>query len=348
MVDFDRGFSASYYANFVDPASWLDMIDDSENRRLNITGGAIKRVTTDLRESADVNCTHYTDKRERLIRVWLDTIQGSDLGHTALFTGYSTSPGRDFDGTYEANTLQCYSVLKPAQDMLLPRGYYAPVDVDGTILVRNLLKCTGAPIEIVSESSELDDKRRRLRQVIIAESGETHLTMADRVLDAMNWRLLIDGYGRITICPYSDTPVASYDSISRDILLPTIKVEYDWYDVPNVVRAIFNNESSEARDENPDSPFSIVSRGREVWYEESNVVLNDNESLNDYAIRRLKELQRVSTSISYDRRYDPNVRPSDAIDLNFPRQDISGKYLVTSQTIDLGYGATTSEEVINV
>ncbi len=343
-MDWDKGYSARYYVTFVDPASWMDMVDDSDNKILNITGGAIKRVTTDLRESADINCTHYSDKRERLIRVWLDIMQESDRSHTPLFTGYSVSPARNFDGVYETNTLQCYSVLKPAQDILLPRGYYAPIDVDGTVLIRSLLRCTNAPIN----TAGVTDKNKFLKRAIIAESGETNLSMADRIIDAMSWRLRITGYGEIDISSYDPLPVASYDPIARDILTPTIKVEYDWYDVPNVLRAVFSNDSSEARDEDPASPFSIPTRGREVWYEDTNVALNDKESLKDYAKRRLKELQRVSTTISYDRRYDPNVRPTDVVALNFPRQDISGNYLVTSQSIDLGYSATTSEEVINV
>ena len=129
---------------------------------------------------------------------------------------------------------------------------------------------------------------------------------------------------------------------------PSIAVEYDWYSCPNVFRAVQDDLSAVARDDDPDSPLSTVSRGREIWAEETSCDFNTGESIAEYAVRRLKELQSIAVTASYERRYHPDVLAGDVIRLRYPAQGLDGLYKVTSQSIELGYGAKTSEEVKGV
>ena len=69
---------------------------------------------------------------------------------------------------------------------------------------------------------------------------------------------------------------------------------------------------------------------------------------NLYAKRRLKEEQMPSRTISYDRRYVPDIFPGDLIRLNYPEEKISGTFEIRSQNITLGFAGKTSEEVIEV
>lgn len=338
-MDWRKGYSARYYVTLVDPDSWGD------TARFEITGGSIKNELSSLRTSADLDCVNYHEDREQLIRVWLDTRQGSSGGsHIPLFTGYTTSPNRKINGNREEQTLQCYSALLPADDILLDRGWYAPIYSDGVTLVQSLLSCTDAPMEVSDDT----DAKRILNQSIIAESGETRLSMAEKILTVINWRMIVDGYGRLFIKPYSDTPVLTLSANDNDIVEPSITVENDWFACPNVFRAIMDDNVAIARDIDSDTPVSIQGRGREVWYEESDCVLNDGENLQDYANRRLKEIQRVSTTISYDRRFWPEIYPTDVLRLLYPYQQIEGNFYITSQSITLGKGVRVSEEVIQI
>lgn len=338
-MDWRRGFTAEYYATYVDSSTWRD------GDRFEIIEGTVKRENSNLLNSADVKCKNFDGTSEKLIRIWLDTRQdGEDAGHIPLFTGYTSSPDRDINGVVEYRTLQCYSVLLPASDILLPRGWYAPLGIDGTIMIESLLKCTKAPIDI----SPAEDENRSLKQAIIAEDNETNLSMVNKILTAMNWRMRIDGYGRIYIEPYILDPIAEFSAVDNDVIETSVSVTYDWFSCPNVLRAVMDNEVATARDEDSDTPMSINNRGREVWYEETDVVLNDHETLQEYANRRLKELQSVSTQISYTRRFHPDIYPLDAISINYPRQNLVGNYYVTSQSITLGFGAKTSEEVLAI
>ena len=76
--------------------------------------------------------------------------------------------------------------------------------------------------------------------------------------------------------------------------------------------------------------------------------MNHGENIEYYAKRKLAELQEVATKVSYTRSYSPFIQVSDTILLNYPEGDFSGKFYVVSQSIDLGYDAKTSEEVIKL
>lgn len=330
-MDWSKGYSASCYVKTVDPDSWRDV------DKLDIYGGSIKRSEGDLAEAASLDFTNYDQVAERWIRVWMDVRQGGNSGHVALFTGLATSPGRDINGRMSTSSVDCYSVLKPAQDVLLPRGWYAPAGAEGAALVAMLLDVTPAP-KIIEEGSPA------LTAPYIAEEGESNLTMARKLLEAINWRIRINGDGRIHIEPKASQPVVTFDNIEYDAVEPELKIGYDWYACPNVFRAIQGDSSAVAVDDDPTSIFSTASRGREIWMEENDVNLTNAESLQAYAQRRLKEEQNVVYSANYDRRFHPDVNVGDLIRLQYPEQNITGIFRVTSQSIDLESGGRTSEE----
>ena len=169
--------------------------------------------------------------------------------------------------------------------------------------------------------------------------------MLEKLLFLMNWRLTIFGDGSINIGPYSKEESQLFDSLGNDILEPSLSVERDWYNCPNVLRAVTDYDEYIEYDRSGNL-WSIEERGREVWAEDTNCDLTDGESLELYAKRRLAELQEISEKVSYTRAFNPYVMVDDLVRLNYPAQGLSGLYLVTSQKIDIGYSARTSEEVI--
>ena len=334
-MDWNLGYSATYYGMFVDANTWRD------TERIEITGGSIKRADDDLRCSASFDCQRYDHGSERWVRLYLDAKQGEGSVRIPLFTGLATSPSESFNGNMVENTVECYSVLKPAEDVLLDRGWYAPAEVSGTELIRSLLRVIPAPI--VAE-----DGAPALTEAIIAEDGESNLSMTAKILTAIGWRIRIDGDGTVHLLPKATEPVATYDPLSNDGIEPSIDVERDWFECPNVFRAVSDDISAVVRDDSEKSPLSTVNRGREVWLEETSCDLNDGESVAEYALRRLKEEQKVAETAKYSRRFNPNVQVSDIVRLHYPAQGLDGLYEVTSQSIDLGHGARTSEEVVKI
>lgn len=331
-MDWDKGFSAEYYVRRIDPQSWRDL------ERLEIISGSVTREAEDLRESATFEVKNYDRSAERWVRIYLDAKQGEESAHVPLFTGLATSPGDELDGVIRTNTITCYSVLKPAADVLLERGWYAPAGMDGGIILRQLLAVTPAPLQVAEDAPTL-------AQAVIAEDGESNLSMVDKVLTAMDWRLRISGDGTIWAGPKSDEASAIFDPLEHDSIEPEIELEFDWYAAPNVFRAVSGDLVGVARDDDRRSPLSTVNRGREVWLEESGVDLASGETIAEYALRRLREEQTIATTADYTRRFRPDVMVGDKVDLRYPEQGLVGLYQVTAQTIELGYGAKTSESV---
>ena len=329
-----EGFTAAYYLTIVDPKSWRDM------GRIEITGGSIERSEASLMESADVDTTELPEGGEAWVRIWLDADQGG-TEHVPLFTGLTSAPARDINGKRESYKVECYSVLKPVDDILVDRGYYIPAEVAAPQAAARLLRSGVAPVEVGAVADP-----PHLTEAVVAEKGETKLTLAVKVLEAIGWRIRIDGYGRIYVEPKTESSVTMFDANDNDVIEPKVTDEYDWYSCPNVIRCISGDLTAVARDDDPGSPVSTIGRGREIWAEETSVNLGTNESLAAYARRRLKELQSPARTVSYLRRFDPNVTVGDIVRINHPEIGIDGLFKITSQSLALTHGCRTTEEAV--
>ena len=165
-------------------------------------------------------------------------------------------------------------------------------------------------------------------------------------MEVINWRIILDGNGTIHIAPFNNEIVETFSHQENDILEMNVTISSNWADIPNVFRAVGSGISSIAKDEDPSSPFSIPNRGREIWAQDTNCILNDGEKISEYASRKLREAQMVSKTIDYTRRFMPDIGIGDYVWLNYPDQDISGKFIIRSQTLNLGYGGQVSEQVV--
>ena len=327
------GYTSAYYATIVDAKSWRD------TDHIRIVSGKISRTADELMESADIEMTDPIG--EQWIRVWLEAKQGG-TETVQLFTGLISTPKRDIDGARDSWKAECYSVLKPIDDILTDRGFYVPAGVPAPQAAARLLRKGSAPVEVS------DAAKPTLLEAIIAEDGETCLTMAKRVLEAINWKIRIDGRGVIHLEPESDNVVLTLGQNDNDIMELSVTDEQDWFSCPNVLRAISDDLTAIARDDDPGSKLSTVTRGREIWAEERSVTLSNNESLSDYAYRRLRTLQSPARKITYTRRYHPDVTVGSILHIKYPEIGIDGNFCVMSQTTELTHGGATKEEAVFV
>lgn len=329
-MNWNNGFSARYYMTLVDSRTWRDV------QRYEITGGSVTRAAGSLMEAADIDMTN-APQSDSWVRIYLDARQNDTGGRDAIFTGLLSTPATQWNGSRRSYKAECYSVLQPAADVLLQRGWYAPAGMNGAKLIADLLSCGAAPVTY-------EDNSPILSATIVAEDQETNLSMAQRILEAIGWRIRILGTGEIHVCPISTEPIAIFDAFENDSIEMDVTDTLDRFKCPNVFRATYNDLSAVARDDDPESPLSTVVRGREIWMQESVSLLSENENVAEYALRRLKEEQSPSRTAQYTRRYRPGVTVGDIVLLHHPAQGIDGNFRITSQKIDLGYGARTTEE----
>lgn len=327
-MDWGKGYSASYYLTIVDPASWRDL------QIVDIISGSVTKTNESLKESADIELTENLG--EAWVRVWVDARQKESGGREAIFTGLLQCPETKWDGIRKSYAAECYSVLKAADDVKLQRGWYVLAEQNGAEQAASLLSIGPAPVSY-------DDGAPLLTDSIIAEDGETHLTMARKILDAMGWRIRISGDGSIRICPEENEERIVLDPQINDIVETAITDKKDLYSCPNVLQVTCGDQTYTAIDEE-----SVQQRGRQIWATESISTLNDGESISDYTWRRLRELQSPARTVKYNRRFIPDIVPGDPVRINFPQQGIDGIYKVDRQQISLGYNATVSEDAVEI
>lgn len=333
MINWNNGFSATYYATRVDPRTWAD------SNEIQIISGSISRnADSDLMESADITVTESIGTEE-WIRIYLIAEQGGAKQRVPLFTGLVASPTRDINGNSETHKLDCYSVLKVADDILLPLGWFAPARTNGGELIRILLSDLPCPIE-------LDEGSPTIISSFVAGDADTKLSVAQEIAKAINWQIKVNGDGSVRICPKPLTVSGTFDNIENDIIETSVSDERDIFSIPNVLRVTLDGSAATARDDDPDSPYSTINRGREVWLQED-AELAAGESLGEYAFRRLQELQRPARTLGYTRRFQPEVSINDLVSIIYPKQAIGDVFRVVSQNIQLSHGASVNEEVIN-
>lgn len=336
-MNWDKGFSALYELKKVDSVSWLDA------GSFDFVDGSVSKTDDDLQESATIQMTE--NPGECWMRVYLKARQGQDGARVAIFTGLASTPRRDLDGVRESFQAVCYSVLKPADDVLVPYGYYVPAGAEGARVAAQLLRVGPAPVTF-------RDDGPKLLEPIVAEDSDTNLSIAQKIVDAIGWRIRISGDGSISIEQMASDIGLRLDTMDHDAVELRISDTQDWYSVPNCYRVAAGDQYAVARDDDPDSPLSTVSRKEarggtgEIWVGESGVSLGTNESLAEYAVRKLREAQAPARKVTYTRRFYPDITTGDLVSLHLPAHGIDGIFRISRQTIFLGYGAATQEEVI--
>lgn len=331
-MDFTKTYKASFYGAFIDPVTWV------EQERIESVSGSVSRTDSGLRSSAELTVREYDEPIDRWIRIYMDGDQDGDRAHEAVFTGIVSTPGSDHNGALTSVKLTAYSPLKAAEDIKLQLGWYVPAGRNGATVIRELLKNQPAPVEIRGTAPVLSE-------AIVAEQNENCLTMTEKVLAAINWKMQVAGDGTIICSPVdiNPEPILIMGANDNDIVETSFSKGRDWFNCPNVLFATTGSAAYEARDDDPDSDLSTVARGREVQVFEENVSLADNETIRSYAVRRLKELQERSETASYTRWYMPDVYPGDAVQHNY--KDLMGVFIVGSQSITLTTAGHTREDV---
>ena len=344
-MDFSRGYAASFYGTIVNP----DTMKDAE--RFEIINGSINRSTDILRQSASITISDSADYfNDAIIRIYMIAVQDGKSETIPLFTGLASSPSESYSNGVITSSLECYSLLKIVDDIVLPLGWYASAYSNGPETIKDLLSPLSVDVYIsganVTDFEEGTFPDYILTSSIVAEGGETNLTMIDKILSIIDWRMQIDGDGSIYLSsadPDSMAPVAVISATENDVIETNFTRSRDWFSCPNVFKAIYGDFTAIERDDDPDSELSTVNRGREVWMVEDSASLEEDESLGEYAKRRLMEEQERSETVSYTRRFMPEINQDDIVRINYP--ELQGDYYVESQSINLEANAKTSENV---
>ena len=345
MPDWSKTMRQTFEYYTVDPETWKDskkidkILDSTINRDL----------TLETLGSASITTTETID--ECYIRIYLITIQNGVREKHPLGTFLIQTPSYSFDGRIKSVTLDAYTPLLELKENPTPLGYSILKDENILNTAYKIIREKARAPIVKTENEEV------LSSNFVANIDDTWIVFIRDLLANADHSLALDELGRIYFTPEQDVmtlqPIWTYDDSNSSILYPDITVDRDLYGIPNVVEVIYSNGKEyfigRAVNNDPSSPTSTVSRGREITHRESNPNLlgNPNQKrIQEYAEKTLKELSSLEYTVTYTHGYCP-VRIGDCVRLNYSRAGINGiKAKVISQSIKCESGCPVTEKAV--
>ena len=156
------------------------------------------------------------------------------------------------------------------------------------------------------------------------------------MLAGIQYSLGVDELGRVIFTPDQDTnslqPILTYTDDNSSILQPDFDVSRDLYGIPNVLEVIYTKEDgsyiySKVVNDDPNSPISTVTRGREVMQRITNPDIFGSPTpvqLDDYAKQTLRNLSTLEYTLTYTHGYCP-VRVGDCVLINYNRAGLTNQ-----------------------
>lgn len=345
MVDWLSSMQQTFEYYTVDPGTWGDvkLLD-------TVTASSISRdASTETLCSSTINITESIG--ECYVRSYLVTNQNGVKERHPLSTTLVQTPSSSFDGKVRSVTMDAYSPLLELKENYPPLGYHIPKGENimdrAYMLVREHVR---APV--VPAKCDIT-----LSYDFVADTSDTWLSFISDLIASAKYKFDLDERGRILFSPEQDTaslqPIWTYNDDNSSILHPNLDMDHDLYGIPNVVEVIYSNGSdyfyARAVNDDPNSPTSTVTRGREIIYRDTapNLVGNSSQSqIDEYADQLLRGLSTLEYTVTYTHGYCP-VRVGDCVRLNYKRAGLTDvKAKVISQSIDCTPGCPVTEKAV--
>ena len=345
MIDWTDSMKQTFEFYMVDPLTWKDTTPLTQIKSCSID----RDEESQTRGSATIDTTEVLD--ECYIRVYLVVVQNGVTEKVALGTYLVQMPSVSYDGKSNNISMDAYTPLIELKEDLPPLGYSILKDTNIMDTAYNICR-ENMRAPVVKPNSS-----KTLYSDFVANINDTWITFVTDLVSNAKYKLDLDEVGRVLFAPVQDTaslqPRWIYNDDNSSILLPDITVDHDLYGIPNVVEVLYSYGSDYKRvvvkNEDPNSPTSIQSRGREIPYRDTNPSLRGyvtDAQIEAYAKRLLKELSTLEYTVSYTHAYCP-VRVGDCVRLNYTRAGIKDiKARVISQNIKAEPGCPVSEKAV--
>ena len=345
MVNWLASMQQTYEYYLVDPATWknttkLRTVKDCTVNR-DSTVETLGSATFDVTESVG----------EAYIRAYLITIQNGVRTEHPLGTFLVQTPSSSFDGKVRNVSMDAYTPLLELKENPPPLGYSI---LKGANIMENAYLICREHVRAPVVKATCDET---LYDDFVSNTNDTWITFTSDLISNAKYHLDLDELGRVLFAPEqkieSMQPVWTYDDSNSSILYPDLSMEHDLYGIPNVVEVVYSNGkevySARVVNDDPNSPTSIVNRGREIIYRTTDPgVTGDptNNQIQEYARNLLKNLSTVEYTISYTHGYC-GTRVGDCVRLNYSRAGLNNvKAKIVSQSIKCTPGCPVSEKAV--
>ena len=345
MPDWTASMQQTFEYYTVDPVSWKDV-----QKLDNVTKSTIVRdLEVETLGNATIDVTETVG--ESYIRIYLVTFQNGIKEKFPLGTFLVQTPSSSFNGKIREVTMDAYTPLLELKENRPPLGYSI---LKNQNIMENVYMLTRenlrAPVVETIDSTKLTFD-------FVAETDDTWLSFNSDLAANVKYSFSLDELGRVLFSPKQDTaslqPVWTYNDDNSSILYGELSMDHDMYGIPNVVEVLYSNGAghyySRAVNNDPNSPTSIVNRGREIVHREVDPKFSGyatQKQIDEYANQLLRNLSTMEYKITYSHGYCP-VRLNDCVRLNYSRAGINNvKAKVIRQSITCRPGCPVTETAI--
>lgn len=346
MADWTQGMTRTYEYWRVNPDTWGDV------ELLDIVTGCT--ITRDSDEETLGHATFEMDSwgsedgvwdSERIIRVYLITVQDGVRERWPLGTYLVQAPSMSFDGARGSVTADGYTPLKMLADDN-PPDYYSVESGNVASRAASLIE-TNSRVRVIEP-----DLEGELTEEYVADDG-SWLDFIKGLLAKGRARMELTPRGEVVFAPIQDSrslaPSRRFDDGNSSILLPEAEVSSNLIEVPNVVRVVYSEGSrclaSEAVNSDPAHPNSTVNVGRRKVYRETSPDLPDNptqEDVDAYARKLLRNNGAANYEVTFSHGFVPDVVLGTAVRLAYSAMGVNVVAQVVSQTIECTPACTVS------
>ena len=345
MPDWTKSMQQSFEYYIVDPGTWkdADQID-------TVKSSIIERDSdAETKGSASFNINERLG--ECYIRAYLITIQNGVREKYPLGTFLIQTPSSSFDGMVHTVSMESYTPLLELKENPPPVGYFLP---KGSNIMEEAYKIIREHVRAPVVQAKSNEK---LYNDFVANTDDKWISFVSDLIANAKFELGLDELGRVLFLPVQDTAtlrhIAEFSDGNSSILYSDISEEYDLYGIPNVVEVVYskNNSNFYVRvvNDDPNSPTSTVSRGREIIYRDSNPEFSGeptNYQIKEYANKLLQKLSTVEYKITFSHGYYP-IRLGDCVLLNYKAAGINNvKAKVIKQSITCETGCKVTETAV--
>lgn len=345
MPNWLSSMQQSYEFYVVDPGTWMDKARLTLVKSCSIT----RDSSVETLGSATFDLDEYIG--ECYVRVYLITVQNGIKEKFPLGTFLVQTVPSSFDGKSKTISAVAYTPLLELKESQPPLGYSF---LKEDIVMDKVYMLTREHARAPVVKALCDTK---MPYDFVADTSDTWLSFLSDLMAHAKYSFELDENGRILFSPKQELsalrPVWTYTDDNSSILRPEITDEQDLYEIPNVVEVIYSTGYrtyyARAINKDPDSPVSIVQRGREITHRITDPDMTGTPSqdqVTEYAKLMLKELSKIEHTVTYTHGYCP-VRVGDCVRLNYARSGlVNVKARVVSQTINCETGCSVTEKAI--
>ena len=345
MIDWTKSMQQSFEYYIVDPDTWKDV-----KQLKNVKSCVINRdLSSETLGSATIDVVDLIG--ECYIRVYLVANQNGVVEKHPLGTFLVQTPSSSFNGKNRSVTMDAYTPLLELKEKQPPIGYSV---LEGENIMERAYLITRENTRAPVVKAECSDT---LHGDFVSNTDDTWMSFNVDLISNAEHEYTLDEMGRILFSPKQELislqPVYTYTDDNSSILHPNIDMDHDLYGIPNIVEVIYSSgkEYYRARvvNDDPNSPVSIVNRGREIVYREINPNLMGRPTemqIQEYAEILLRNLSSPEYTITYTHGYCP-VRIGDCVRLNYALAGLTDiKAKVISQQITCKPGCEVTEKAV--